>query len=130
MLIRGKLELTEFEAACYGLTQKLLAGENSPWTEAEEKMFSYMIRCGTFGDEKIGFENRILKQMEKEHVDAKTAKKQLFLGRLFPDIHYYEKRVPFVARHKILIPFYWVFRLFRRLFSGGMVSELMEWKDQ
>jgi hypothetical protein len=124
-----KLELTEFEATCYGLSQKLLSGDASPWNEAERNMYSYMVRCGVFGNEQIGFENSIQKQMNKEHVDARTAKRQLFLKRLFPDIHYYEKRAPFVYRYKILIPLYWVYRLIRRLRRGGMVSELKTWKN-
>lgn len=124
-----KLELTEFEAACYGLSEKLIGGQDIPLNANEKEMFSYMIRCGLFGNEEIGSENRVIKQMKKENVDAETAKRQLFLKRLFPDLHYYEIRVPFVYRHKVLIPFYWLYRLIRKILIGGIVKEVKQLKN-
>lgn len=119
-----KLDIVRFERTCHSLSEKLLGGETFTLDEEEQQMLTYMEQCGTFGNEKIGAENRVLKQMRKANVDAKTAKRQILWRRLFPDMHYYELRAPFVFRHRVLIPFYWLWRLIRRLVQGGTVKEL------
>lgn len=119
-----KLDMVDFERICRTLSEKMLGGESFFLTAEEDQMLTYMEQCGTFGNEEIGAENRVLKQMKKANVDERTAKRQLFIQRLFPDMHYYEIRAPFVYRHKILIPFYWIWRLIRRLIRGGTLKEV------
>lgn len=119
-----KLNMVDFERICRTLSEKMLGGESFSLTAEEEQMLTYMEQCGTFGNEEISAENRVLKQMKKANVDERTAKRQLFIQRLFPDMHYYEIRAPFVYRHKILIPFYWIWRLIRRLIRGGTLKEV------
>lgn len=121
-----KLELYDFGRTCHSLAEKLLGGQKVPLNQEEKKMLDYMVQCGTFGTEEIRAENRVRRQMERMHVDAGTAKRQLILRRLFPDLHYYELRAPIVYRYRILIPFYWLWRLLRGILQGGFVQELRQ----
>ncbi len=59
--------------------------------------------------------------------DRHTVRKIKYLwSRLFPDELYYKIAYPFFYKHKYLIPFLQIFRLFKAIFvnTGRLLSEL------
>ena len=72
----------------------------------DRKMIEFMFGSGTYGTE----ENVIKRRAGFLHADSKG--KYLF-RRIFPSMEHYRMYFPTAAKYPVLIPFVWVFRLFR-----------------
>lgn len=100
-----KLHLAEFERNAKALAFRLFA---PPFRNAEnaeqEELLSVFCRAGAYGTEAIRLEQRL----KKMHTGSKAS---YLWNRLFPDMEYYETYFPFFARHKLLLPIAWSYRL-------------------
>jgi len=108
-----KLGTEEFETAGRSLAMKIYSSEEFPeLSEEEQNMLDYYLSSGTYGSKKnyVKFKKNEIFGEDTEVSDAGYLWK-----RLFPPMDHYRKYFPFFYRHKILIPFCWVYRLFRTL---------------
>lgn len=88
-------------------------------TDEENKLLVDCVFSGTYGT----LDNRVRKKldlMQKDgaEISAGTKAKYIF-RRIIPDMEYYKTWVPFVYKHKILIPFYLVYRFLKGIFKNG-----------
>ena len=88
-------------------------------------MLSYFTGSGTYGTTKHYVENRMREAQPDNDAPSWKRKLRFIRGRLFPTMEWYENYEPFFARHKALIPFFLIYRFFRRIFGKkGIRSEL------
>lgn len=118
----SKLGMQTFEKDCKQLAEKLfgkdcesLKGVSDRLSDSEKKLLEGCFRAGTYGTE----ENRVTNKVSDYMGDVQTAngfsRLKYVWHRLFPDAEYYRDQVPFVYEHRILIPFYVVFRWIKPL---------------
>ena len=59
----------------------------------------------------------------------KRTKRRYLVKRIFPSSDFYAEAYPVLGKHKVMIPFLWIHRILRGVFSGGKTaSELRELK--
>lgn len=93
-----------------------MAIEDLPEKEAE--MLSFVQKSGTYGTMENSIRNRMKKMIGKQgHVTVRM-KLKYYINRLFPKQELLYPWYP-AAKHKVLIPFVWVFRLLRALLVRG-----------
>ena len=113
------LKIADFEERSRRLAKKLFSSPvwtpDAGLTGEEEKMLSYFINSGTYGTTKNYVENRL--RETGTGTGMLNSKLYYIYRRLFPSIKWFQKNEPFFAKHRILIPFFLVYRFFRRLFS-------------
>ncbi len=110
-----RLGISEFEQESRELCIRLFSKEQYPITQREREIVAYYHSSGTYGTIENNVEHKLRKyQSDNEPISAVTRLKY-FYARLIPDMDYYKNYVPFVYRHKILIPFYILFRVLRGL---------------
>ena len=103
-----KMGLSPFEQQNRSLTLHLFDG--LPLTKLEEEMFNYMASSGTYGN----VQNRVNKRI-REMGGGKLGKTKYFFWRLVLPMDVIQAAYPFFYQHKILLPFFAVFRLLRAL---------------
>lgn len=91
-------------------------------------MLEYFLFSGTYGTVKNVVENRMKKINEDS---GSTSKFKYWKSRVFPSMEYYQVYMPFIYRHKWLLPFGWVYRsvravIFRRKKIQSEMSALSE----
>ena len=114
-----KLNLSEFEekqrALCNRLAEDNLFGNLSV---EDEELLSCFLSTGVYGDYRTGVANRITgKAGEKDREFSRGKKIKYIIRRVFPPLEYYRAAYPFFYKHKILIPFCVVYRVFLALFK-------------
>ncbi len=115
-----RLGLTEFEAVCRSLSDKLFFPDTcAELTEKEQDMLRWVESSGVYGT----LSNRIITWLSRSQIGGgqftwRTRAKYLF-RRVFPDRNWYMLRAPFAYRHPWAVPFFWVRRLFRGVFVNG-----------
>ena len=128
----AKLGISDYERESRELAMKilspsgaaaLLSGEIS-LSEGEAKMLSYLFSSGTYGT----LENRVQNEMNKQN--GPPSRLRYILSRLFPPLEWYRANAPFCYKHRILIPFYIVKRIFLKvvLAPGKAIKELSKVK--
>ncbi len=125
----GAMGIAEFEKKSRELAVKLFSAPVWPgelaFTAKEREMLSYFIGSGTYGTTKNYVENRMREVQPDNDAPSWKRKLRFIWRRLFPTMEWYENYEPFFARHKALIPFFLIYRFFRRIFSKkGIQSEL------
>ncbi len=113
----GKLEMAGFEEESRALAQKIFEKPMLPGTvrltAKEQKLFVFLAGSGTYGT----IENHVektLQKMEKEDGGSERGRKQKYLlRRLFPDMEWFRDSYPFLAKHRVLIPFFILYRMAR-----------------
>ena len=114
-----KLDLLDFSNQIKDLSNKLF--NNEPLNEIEEETLLYIASSGTYGT--------------IEHSVAKGVKEKgkfgYFMVRIFPPYRFYKHAYPWAYYCPILIPFAWLARFFRILFTNRKraTSELKTIKD-
>ena len=109
----GKLGARDFERQLRSLCTKLFdAPEKTEKTlekldEQETEMLQFVLSCGTFGK----MDNLFAKELTLSAGGKKPSKARYIFKRFFPDISRYKYSHPFVYRHKIVYPFFLVYRL-------------------
>lgn len=84
--------------------EKLLSAE-------EMEILCYYITSMTYGTIERHYENKFNELVKS----TKCAKTKYVLSRIFPNLDFYKVHYPFFYRHKILLPFAWVYRLVKGL---------------
>lgn len=104
-----KLDISEFEKEIRTTAKKTFI-PCSELTEKEREMVEFMLFSGTYGN----VYNIIKHKAELLEADSKS--KYIF-RRIFPNMKFYREYFPITARCPVLIPFVWIYRLFRAVFK-------------
>ena len=108
------LGIADFEKESRSLCMKVFGSIDLPvLCESECEMLEYYMFSTTYGTQKQGIQHRLEK---KYGSTGTTAKFRYLFRRVFPKIEFYKKFCPFAYRHRILIPFVWIYRFVRVLF--------------
>lgn len=118
-----KLGIDAFENQLRQLAQRLFADpgqlDDAVLTDEEERMLTVLSGSGTYGT----YSNLVANQLSQmETAGASTPKKdklRYLWNRLFPNMEWFENNAPFFAKHRILIPFFWIYRIFRGVLCRG-----------
>lgn len=86
--------------------------QNDPAFRNAPDLLEEMSRAGTFGTLENKVRNMLENEMDSHTGSGVSAKLHYYLDRLFPSMEWYRLKHPFLYRHKILIPFYSVYRIF------------------
>ena len=123
------LGIRDYETGSRTLAEKLF-GSDTPvseftLTEQEQEMLLYYLGSSTYGN----LENRISNQLHSIQADGKPisglTKIRYCMTRLFPGRKWCKLPYPFIYRHPILLPAFWIWRLWDRLASNGRAI----WKE-
>ena len=106
------LNMRTFEQHLRGLSTKLFA---SPDTQealktldaGENGMLYFVLSCGTFGTK----ENLFVKEFQAMSADRPPSKLRYYLRRIFPPVSRFRYSNPFVYKHKIVYPFFLLYRM-------------------
>ncbi len=72
----------------------------------ESEMLQFILSCGTFGN----FENLFKKEFQAAAQNKRPTGARYYFKRIFPDISRFKYSHPFVYNHKIIYPFFLVYR--------------------
>jgi len=100
-----ELGLTEFEASMRKTSLHIFSGD-ADLTDEEASVLKFMSESGTYGNNKIKMKNT------SKLINA-NSKSQYILKRIFPNAAYFKRWFPITYKYPVLIPFVWVYRLFR-----------------
>ena len=142
-----KLGVAEFERNCRKLADKLFdvaaleaahgscADYDSRLTEEDKADMEFFLSAGSKGTTRIAFKQRLDRMMEEDQDEDVTlgVKLKYLYKRLFPEVGFYESAAPVVYRHKVLLPFYMVYRLSVKAFKrrGAIWKEIKHiWKTK
>lgn len=106
-----KLDLTDFEQEIRSLAFKLFDVRPNPLTDREEELLDLFGRAGAVGSVEVMVKQRV-DRLRKANKDSKWS---YYKSRLFLSYEWFEDHLPFYARHRWLIPAYYVFRFFRAI---------------
>lgn len=117
-----ELGIRSFEMCSRTLAEKLFSfpSRQEELTEEEARMLAWMESSGVFGTTAHHVQNGLQELEEAGNGAGTKAKCVYLLRRVFPDLTWYRFNEPFVYRHRWLIPFFWVYRLFRGTFVNGV----------
>ena len=97
-----KLDLVEFEQGIREFSNKLFTGQELSEDELGE--LSFIVESNSHGS------NDIILSRKLDNDDSIRAKSKYLIHRLFPPESYYKRNKPAIYRHKILYPFWVVYR--------------------
>ena len=103
-----KMGTAEYEKQSRELALRLFSGE--ALTEAEQEMLAYYASSGTYGS----YEQKIVNEVHS-FGGGLSGKLRFFLSRLFMPMDKIKYAYPLVYRHKILLPFLYVYRIIKGL---------------
>ena len=103
-----KMGTADYEKKSRELALRLFSGE--ALTEAEQEMLAYYASCGTYGS----YEQKIVNEVHS-FGGGLSGKLRFFLSRLFMPMDIIKYAYPLVYRHKILLPFLYVYRIIKGL---------------
>lgn len=113
-----KIRLIEFEKILREVSNKLFdsstAKDFNHLSVKERKFLDYVIYSGTYGNH----ENHVKNQIEDLSSNGQVTKKAVikyYFRRLFPELKWYKYHTPFIYKHKVLIPFYAVYRIIKTI---------------
>ncbi len=122
------LGLTNFERVTSTLADILFGKDFSPpedidkeLSDSERQMLNVHILSGTFGTAEQSIA-QLMKTMDAEKKITLGARIKYLFRRFFPDMDYYKINHPTVYKYKILVPFYWFWRLIRGVFRSPRVN--------
>ena len=107
-----KLSLTEFEKMNRELAEKAFSG--TELNEEEKQQLMYYLSSGAHGTADHMMHNRVSNALSG---DDESAKGKYIRDRIFLRGAELKRKHPLVYRHKILLPFFDVYRLFRAAFT-------------
>ena len=122
-----KLGIAEFEEQSRILAERLFSvnpvTKEEDLTEAQKELFYYCFFSGTYGTREQHINNKLKELQPDEQPLTKKTKLHYYLNRLFP--------VKNTIRHKWLLPFYWIWRFIRMIFTNRkkIIQEIkLVWK--
>lgn len=127
--------MTDFETTVRSLGSKLFGEAASDaegafadeqfaedaFTESELTMLNYLFASGVSGNHTIYAQN-MLENCRKRSKTLRGAKLRYLWMRAFPNMEYYEMDYPFLYRHRVLIPFFLVYRLWKAMTTKRKLS--------
>jgi len=117
------LELEEFEQRLRVLSFKILDSVARPLNEDEEAFLETICRSGAVGT----LDMRVRKNVQRLKEQNKFSKWEYYKSRIFLPYDWFVDHIPFYARHRWLIPVYYIFRFFRAvLFRRKKVKAELE----
>lgn len=115
-----KLNVADFEEECRTLGEKLfhdaVMPDRSILTEQEQRELSRFAAAGTYGSLEVQVKDRLDALHQEGNVIDRRTKWKYYFSRLFPNMEWYRKYVPFCYRHRWAIPFFCVYRAVREVF--------------
>ena len=116
-----KLGISEFEESNRMLALHLF--DQMPLTDSEEEMLAYMLSSNVYGT----MDNRV-NNYRKKHGRFAQGKLGYLLTRLFVPMNDLKTSYPFFYKHKVLLPFLVIYRVFKvLLFHRDQIK--YEWKS-
>ncbi len=116
-----KMGIAEFEASNRSLAQHLFSG--GKLTESDMEMLEYILSAGVYGKRTIRVQNRLSKfghgkiyYVLKRFAEPLDKKSWNYQGL--------KEEFPFFYKHKVLLPFLMVYRVFLRLKEGKLKAEM------
>ena len=110
-LDRFEADMREVAMKAFDLNCDIL---ESDLTTSQKKLYDSCIGAGVFGN----IETRWKNQEYELSADGEASKGKYIKSRLFPDEQWYRIYHPFVHKHKIVKPFFIVYRMTVMLFRG------------
>lgn len=107
-LLLEKLELADFAAVLERLADAWFGGGQGD--RITEELGAYVLGSGTFGTDTQRVADRMLREQKK------TNRFVYVLKRLFPHADTMKQYFPSLKKAPFLLPFYWIFRIFRGVF--------------
>ena len=104
-----KLGISGFERSNRELAMKVFSMEQL--TEAERQELDYYVTSGVYGSNENLIENGIKYR-------SGGSKARYILYRIFPPVSYVERVVPWAGKSRLLIPFAYIYRMFRGMTTG------------
>ena len=129
----SKLAILDFETKMRELSTKIFSAENcrpdycdKMLSDKEKEFLDFFIGSGCFGTNS----NYAVQSLGRIAGDGEITSKTKFkyiLKRLFPSGPVLRANFPFFYKHKLLLPFFWIYRIFSKLFAkfGNIVKELI-----
>ncbi len=113
-----KTGLRVFEEKQRILCKKLMETDYTESLDDEEKeLLRYFLTGGAYGNTGAGIVNKLTGQTgNKDRKVTFTMKIKYVFSRVFPPVEYYRTRYPFFYKHKLLIPFCVIYRVFLAIF--------------
>ncbi len=106
--------LFDFNEQFTALTNAWLSGGEH--TEITKEMGEYIILSGAYGTDVNYYVNKVLRG------NVGDTKKGYVLTRLFPKYDYMCHRFPVLKKYKLLLPLFYIIRIFMTLFSAERIS--------
>ena len=118
-----QLQLTEFEKSIKELAFCLFESGEYPseLTDAQQELLMFFGTSGAYGSLSTNIATKITNVSGGEITF--WGKARYVIRRIFPDSFYYREYEPFFYKYKILIPFFWVWRVFRSIFIKGSAAK-------
>jgi hypothetical protein len=99
----------DYECKARSLANKIFGGTELPTLSANEtKMLEYYLFSGTYGTVENSVKNKI-------NVENQSKFEYVF-HRIFPPMSMIKSFYPFFYKYKILLPFLWIYRIFKGIF--------------
>ncbi len=112
----GKLGIADFEKTVVSISNKIFSPDKAfsedELTDEEAVMFNAVVNSHTYGSVEMMTENRYTEYVAGS---GKTSKSGYYFRRLFPSMEEHKFAHPFIYRHKILYPAFYIYRPFRGL---------------
>ena len=111
-----KLGIADFEKTVVSISNKIFSPDKEfseeELTGEEAVMFNSVVNAHTYGSVEIMTENRYSEYVSES---GKTGKSGYYFRRLFPSMEEHKYAHPFIYRHKVLYPAFYIYRPFRGL---------------
>lgn len=114
----SKLEIADYERTCRSLALKLFSPDlgyidgTISLTESENKLLERIVKSGAYGRQDLAVESRI-NDLAANEKNTRFIKAKYYFKRLFMPIDSVKDEYPFFYHHKILLPFLFIYRVFR-----------------
>ncbi len=119
-----KLKIAEFEKMARELSQKLFFNHYSSseaiydaLSEDEKKIMEFYIGSGAFGTVK-NFIDQKINAIEGPDDQVSNGKSEYIRRRIFPNLQYYKENYPIAYRYKVLLPFFWLYRILKAVVTS------------
>ena len=111
-----KLQIYEFAMTAEALAQSWFSKERPPLSEKAAKMANYVFSGSTYGRPN-GIDENTLRALMKDGKSEKRAKASFLIQIAFPPYGIMQRQFPKLNKAPFLLPFYWLRRWFRVLFT-------------
>ena len=112
-----KLGIVAFEKQSRALAKKIFARLPLPGTvkltAREQELFAIYANAGTYGNIENWVVHSLQRMRPQGEAFGRESKRAYLFRRLFPDMEWFRDCYPFFAKHKILIPFFILYRMAR-----------------